>query len=553
MLGPTQRVLVRLLVCGPLLVGCTGTISDGSDSRAGAKPPGPGNGGGGGSTVATDAPRTCGMNQLGPSPLHRLTRVEYDNTIKELVGEDLHLAKGFAFDERAGEFTANFFTPISEMEFNQYATAAEAVAEKAVTAMATLVPCDPAADATGCSAKFIKQFGRRAFRRPLDDEEIATYQKLFDTGRTGADFANGIRLVVQAMLQSPKFIYLVEGPGPLTQHQMAARLSYFLWNAPPDPALSAAADAGQLGSMNGLHQQAERLLADPRALDMFTDFHTQWLGLEELPTETKDTKFYPEFDAFKSAMIEENTRFVREVIKTDGGKLETLLTANWTMANGQLSTLYGLAGGGADTDWHKVTLDSKQRAGLLTQPGFLSAHGSFDASSPILRGLAVRERILCAPMPVPPPGADQNFPMPTPSQTTRQRFDKHRTLPSCASCHEMMDKLGYGFESYDGIGRFRTTENGVTVDDSGEIINTDVDGPFQGAPALARRLLASQQVQQCMGTQWFRYAMGRLDTDADKCVLDSIQKKFSGAGLRVSDLLLAIVESDAFRTFQALK
>jgi hypothetical protein len=286
---------------------------------------------------------------------------------------------------------------------------------------------------------------------------------------------------------------------------------------------------------------------------MFTEFHTQWLGLEELPTETKDTKFYPEFDSLKAFMVEENTRFVREVIKTDGGKLETLLTANWSMVNGPLATLYGVPGGGSPTEWRKVTLDPKQRSGLMTEPGFLSAHGSFDASSPILRGLAVRERVLCAPMPVPPPGADQNFPAAMPTTTTRQRFDNHRTNPTCASCHEMMDKLGYGFESYDGIGRYRTMENGAMVDDSGEAINTDVDGPFQGAPDLTRKLLGSQQVQQCMATQWFRYAMGRLETADDKCVLDAIQKKFTGAGLRVSDLLLAIVESDAFRTFQALK
>jgi len=241
------------------------------------------------------------------------------------------------------------------------------------------------------------------------------------------------------------------------------------------------------------------------------------------------------------------------VMKADGGKLETLLTADWTMVNGPLATLYGVPGGGTATEWRKVTLDGKQRAGLMTEPGFLSAHGSFDASSPILRGLAVRERILCAPMPVPPPGADQNFPPATPTTTTRQRFDMHRTNVTCSSCHEMMDKLGYGFESYDGIGRYRTTENGAMVDDSGEAINTDVDGPFEGAPALARKLLGSQQAQQCVATQWFRYAMGRLETDADKCVLGAIQKKFTGAGLRVSDLLLAIVESDAFRTFQALK
>jgi hypothetical protein len=552
MLSPTRPPFhVGLLGCGSLLAfACTGTIGDGAAGNAGSTNRGDN---GGPPMVATDAPSVCKADQVGASPLHRLTQLEYDNTVRDLVGEDLKLAKAFAYDERAGEFTANYFNPISEMEFAQYATAAEAVAEKAVSTMSRLVPCDPAGDAA-CSTKFIRQFGRRAYRRPLTDVEATTFQKLFDTGRSGADFANGVRLVVQAMLQSPKFIYLDEGPGPLTQHQMAARLSYFLWNAPPDAPLAAAADAGQLGTLSGLRDHAKRLLADPRALDMVTNFHTQWLGLEELPTETKDDKVYPEFDRLKLAMIEETNRFLVDVFKNDGGRLETLITAPYTFVNGPLAALYGVKGPTSATDWQKVTLDPKQRAGLFTQPGFLAEHGSFDASSPIRRGLAIRERILCAPMPVPPPGADAKFPAPIPTATTRERFDRHRTDPTCASCHEMMDKLGYAYESYDGVGRFRTTENGVTVDNSGEVIGTDVDGPFKGAIELSQRLLSSKQVQECVATQWFRYAMGRLETKQDTCVLDNLKKRFTGmSNLRVDDLLEAIVESDAFRTYRAVE
>jgi len=157
-------------------------------------------------------------------------------------------------------------------------------------------------------------------------------------------------------------------------------------------------------------------------------------------------------------------------------------------------------------------------------------------------------------MPVPPPGADQNFPPATKTATTRQRFDNHRTNPTCASCHIMMDKLGYGFESYDAMGTFRTTENGVMVDDSGEIIGTaDIDGPFKGASELSHRLASSKQVQSCMTTQWFRFAFARLETDADKCVLNAINKKVGGLAMKVTDILSAIVESDAFRTYQAVK
>jgi hypothetical protein len=539
------------LLSGALLVcSCTGTI-DGDGQPPGGRRAPPTTGGE--MPVAPDAPLTCGAGQIGPSPLHRLTRLEYDNTIRDLLGEDLKLAREFTADERAGTFAGNSFAPISEMQFTQYATAAAAAADKAASLLPRLLPCDPAADAAKCGAQFIRQFGRRAHRRPLDDAEVARYQKLFDLGRDGAggDVANGVRLVVQAMLQSPNFIYLVEGPGPLTQHQMAARLSYFLWNAPPDAQLSAAADAGELGTLPGLRQQARRLVADPRALAMVSDFHDQWLGLERLPKLQKDPMLYREFDGLRAAMIEETGRFVAEVMTADGGRLESLLAAPYAVVNGPLAALYGASGAGAE--WRKVTLDPKQRAGLLTQAGFLSAHGALDGSSPIRRGLAVRERLLCAEVPVPPPGADQNIPELTPSITTRQRFDKHRSDPSCAGCHELMDKLGYGFESYDGMGRFRTTENGVAVDDSGELIGTDIDGPFRGAPDLARKLAGSRQVQACATEQWFRYAFGRLETKLDRCVLDSLVKKFTAADLRVAELLLAIVESDGFRTYQAVE
>jgi hypothetical protein len=553
MLSPTRPRPFVTLLCGAFLAfGCTGNIDDGKPATGGGKTPPPTKGGGGPPTVATDAPRTCQANQLGPSPLHRLTRVEYDNTVRDLLGEDLGLAKDFVADERAGTFTGNSYNPISEMQFTQYATAAAAAATRASEAMSKLLPCDPAAN--GCASQFIKQFGRRAHRAPLDDAEVARYQKVFDVGRTGAggnDFANGIRLVVEAMLQSPKFIYLIEGPGPLTQHQMAARLSYFLWDAPPDVALSSAADGGELGSISGLRAQAKRLLADPRAATVVGDFHVQWLNLERLPKLQKDTALYADWEMLKPAIIEETTRFAAEVMKTDGGRLETLLAAPFSVVNGPLAAIYGAPAGTAD--WHKVTLNPKERAGLLTQAAFLSSNGAFDGSSPIRRGLAVRERIFCAEMPIPPPGVDNNVPALMPGDTTRQRFDRHRADPSCSACHELMDNLGYAFESYDGVGRYRTMERGKPVDDSGSVVGTDVDGPFKGAAELAHKIAGSKQVQQCMSTQWFRYAFGRLEAKVDQCVLDSLAKTFASNDLRLTDLLLAIVESDAFRTYTAVQ
>jgi hypothetical protein len=559
------RVLVTsLLCCGSLLaIGCTGTIGQSepgaggstSSPTGGSNDPGQNPGGATGMVPVGQAPAAaptgaCAGDKLGPSPLHRLTRVEYDNTIRDLVGEDLNLSKDFAFDERAGEFNSNFFNPLTEVQFSQYATAAEAVAERAVAKMSSVVPCDPGGDAAGCGKQFIKQFGRNAFRRPLDDAETARYAALFEMGRTGVDFANGVRLVVQAMLQSPKFLYLVEGPGPLTQHQLAARLSYFLWNAPPDAQLAAAADSGGLGSLDGLRKEAARLISDKRGSEMIVDFATQWLGYWAWEM-GKDVKVYPQFDALKPFLVEETNRFLTDAISKNGARLETLLTSNTTFVNGPLAEVYGVPKPGSD--WAPTTLDGSQRAGLFTQAAFLSAHGSYDGSSPIRRGLAIRERILCADMPVPPPGADATFPAAKPTQTTRQRFDQHRTDPSCASCHMLMDKIGYGFEGYDGIGRYRTTENGIPIDDTGELFTTDIDGPFKGSGELTRKLLGSKQVQSCVTTQWFRYAFGRLNVDADKCTLDAFNKSFTDGDLKMVDLVTHIVESDAFRTYKPLQ
>ena len=563
MLSVNRASVLGFLSCGSLLVfaGCLGDISSGSgagmtpsgspDNPVSPGDPGAGNIGPSAGPSAPALPSVCGKDQIGPSPLHRLTRVEYDNSIRDLIGEDMHLSKEFAFDEKAGEFAANFFNPLTDVQFGQYATAAEAVAEKAVVNLAKVVPCDPAGgDAAACGVNFIKQFGRRAFRRPLEQTEVDRYKGLFEMGRTGVDFGNGVRLVVQAMLQSPKFIYLLEGPGPLTQHNLAARLSYFLWNAPPDAQLSAAADAGGLGTVDGVRKEVQRMLTDQRGVDMIIDFHNQWLGYWAWEM-GKDVKVYPEFEALQPSLLQETNRFISDAIATDGGKLDTLLLSTSTFVNQALAPVYGVTmPGGAD--WAKVPLDPKQRAGLLTEPAFLAAHGSYDGSSPIRRGLAIRERLLCSPMPVPPPGADSTFPAATPSQTTRQRFDKHRTDPTCASCHALMDKIGYAFESYDGIGRFRTTENGVPVDDSGELLGSDIDGAFKGAPDLAHRLAGSKQVQQCVTTQWFRYAFGRLDSDADKCTLEALNKSFAAGDFKVDALVKAIVETDAFLAYRPL-
>jgi hypothetical protein len=183
---------------------------------------------------------------------------------------------------------------------------------------------------------------------------------------------------------------------------------------------------------------------------------------------------------------------------------------------------------------------------VLTHSAFLAGHGR-EGASPIFRGIAVREQLLCSELPPPPPGADVLLPPPSPNASTRDRLEQHRANPECASCHSLMDVLGYGFESFDEIGRFRTTENNKQIDDSGEFVGTDVDGAFKGPIQMARKLAGSPQVHQCVTKQWFRYALGRMETELDSCALGAVQQRFEKSGFNVPELLMALVESDAFR------
>jgi hypothetical protein len=527
------------------LAGCVGSIDTGGSTKGGGK-----NGPGGepDPTTGVTGPSACKSDQIGLSPLRRLTRIEYDNSIKDLLGVDLGLSAHFSEDEFAGSFPGNYFTPISESQYSQYASAAASAAFKTVERLTQLLPCAAAGGDDACATQFIRQFGRRAYRRPLADDEVSRYEALFKMGKSNGDFATGITLVTEGMLESPNFLYLVEGPGALTQHQLAARLSYFLWNAPPDAKLATLADKGGLGTPEALRAEAQRMLSDPRAQEMFDDFHLRWLGLTKLEILVKDEAKFPDFAALHPLMREELTRFTGYVMSQGDGKLETLLTAPFTFANPALAKLYDAKASG---DWQKVDLDPGKRAGVLTQSAFLATHGH-EGSAPIFRGVAVREQLLCMELPPPPPGADALFPPPSPTKTTRERLQMHRVAPDCASCHELMDALGYGFESFDDIGRYRTTENGVAIDDSGTIVGTDdADGPFKGPVELGRRLAKSKTVQQCVATQWFRYAMGRSETKLDQCTLDNVFQKFKASEFRLPDLLLALVESDGFRIRRA--
>jgi hypothetical protein len=243
-------------------------------------------------------------------------------------------------------------------------------------------------------------------------------------------------------------------------------------------------------------------------------------------------------------MRTEALRFIEDVLFT-GGNAKALFTSNATFVNANLARFYGVTAPGGD-GFAKVTLDASQRAGILSLGGVLALHSKLNQTSPVLRGKFVREQILCEHVQPPPAGLDIQVPEVDPNATTRERFRQHQDEPSCAGCHALMDPIGLGFENFDGAGRYRQTENGLTIDSSGEIFGTDVAGKFSGPAELGQKLAESTQAQRCMVLNWYRYANARAEAPTDACSVDAVALRFSESGYDVKELLVALTQTDAF-------
>jgi hypothetical protein len=327
---------------------------------------------------------------------------------------------------------------------------------------------------------------------------------------------------------------------------MASRLSYFLWGSMPDDALFVAAAAGKLDAAADVEAQARRLLADPRARDAVVAFASDWLGLDGLPDKPKSTKAYPGYGAPLVAAMQDETRtFVRSVVFDGDGRWATLIGGHFSFVNQALGAVYGMPQV-RGTALQRSDLDPSQRAGLLTQASFLALTGSADGSDPPRRGKAVATKLLCMTIPPPPP----NVPAPKPASaggTTRARFVEHDTNDCAKGCHTLIDPIGFAFESYDGIGQFRTTDNGQPVDPSGTV---NVDGgakPFANAVALAQILADSTQARGCFATEWLRFALSRDVGDADQGAVNVAAGAFARPDATVRDLMVAVAASRSFR------
>jgi hypothetical protein len=503
----------------------------------------------------------CTKATPGKRALRRLSRSEYDATISDLFGFASTWGAAFTADTVVHGFDNNAAAlKVTPLLADQARSAAEEIADLAMQSPAAVLPCDPAAAGEAeCAALFIDAFGRRAFRRPLDDGDRKRYGDLYAAVAAEDGFAEGIEVVIGAMLQSPHFLYRAElggaadadGTVPLTHYEVATELSYFLWGSMPDPDLFAAAASGELGTPEGIEKQARRLLADPRSNATLERFTGQWLEIDRLASVPKDAAVFPEIDgALRTAMSEETKRFVNHVVRGGEGTLTELLTGKFTFASPELAAFYGLpapTGAPDAAGFAQVELDGTPRGGLLTQGSLLTTHARPNASSPIHRGKLVRERLLCQALPPPPPGLNVQPPPVDPTKTTRERYAAHATVEPCLSCHRLVDPIGFGFEHFDGIGRFRDMEGAQPVDATGEIVATDhTNGAFDGTAELASRLAESPDVHDCFALQWFRFAYG-VEENADlACLVDQVAEDFSASGLKVEELLVALTKTPHF-------
>jgi hypothetical protein len=536
--------------------GCTGSI--GGENQQG---------GGGITGTAGSIPSGTGgsappdPNAAGVLQLRRLTSREYLNTIRDLLNDTT-----IAIDDVPGEsddLSNNAFpfrqpTAIGTLDAVNLQGAAEKLATNMSTKLSTILPCTPAnaSAEAGCASMFITTFGAKAYRRPLSTAETTTLNTLYQNARTTLmlDFNGAVDVLLEAMLQSPGFIYHWEmDPGAaikdgsvvqLGNYQVANRLSYFLWGSMPDAALFTAASSGQLATPDGIQTQVTRMLADSKAQSFVADFIDDWVDVNVIASRPKDAKLYPMWNQDLANAMETEFRSLGTTAVLGTGLFSDLLTGNKTSVNQALATVYGVTGVTGTTP-KAVTLDATQRAGILTSGGFLSVNGAADGSSPVRRGHAIFTRLLCGVVPDPPANVPPPMP-PTPGLTTRQRFEMHDMNTCTGSCHATMDPIGFGFEHYDGIGQWRTTDQSLPVDSHGSIMLDGQTSTFDDAVGLAALLAASPQAQACFAKQMTRYALNRWDSAADAASIQGAATTFQ-ASKNMRDLIGAVATSRTFR------
>jgi hypothetical protein len=561
----------------PDLADAAGVAADGGP--AGAVAPGPLN------TALISDTSLCsgGSVAVDWSPMRRISRVEYNNMVRDLLGDTTQPATAFVPESPMApgvNFDTNTYTSVSALIVQQYQQAAETLAQAVVSDTNRLnnvvLPCHTQDDA--CAQQFIASFANRAFRGQLDSAESTGLFQVYGAVKAQFDFTTGIQAVITAVLESPRFLYVLEfGKGSpngaivaLSPYEVAARLALTLWRSVPDATLMSAAAAGQLSTPDQIETQAVRMLGQTAktraALD---DFTTQWMQLQNTPTLGKDQQFtaWTAKPKLGTEMRDEVLTNVSELVLSENGGLTELLTSPSSYINSDLAAFYNVAQGGGTpamvddpalqgaTSFLKTDLTAASHAGILTSGGVMATQAHTSLPSAVLRGKLVREQILCDEIPAPPPNVGAPPASVPDGGTTRSLFVAHLTETGCVNCHQYMDPIGYGFGHFDATGAYQKLDangfgTGPALDVTGQVTPMPPETfttKFDGAGDLVGKLASAPQVQQCFALQELRYALGRIETKADACSAQQIFASFASSQLNVQKLLIAIVGSDAFR------
>lgn len=535
----------------------TGATQPGSNSGNPANPTTPG-----ATTPANDpnAPATNG-EQAG---LRRLSNREYNNTVRDLLGTTLTPADNFlketahGFDNIAGSLG------MTAAQYNAYLGAAADLAS-AVFADATLrapfETCGTDEPDGACLSQVITDFGLRAFRRPLDADEVQTYRDVYDRAREQTlSPMDSLEQVVRAILSSSEFLYRIEfdtgEPGTLhrvSDYELASRLSYFLWNTMPDATLLDAATANGLGTDAEVLEQVERLLVADRANALVDSFAWQWLGMEVLESHAVLSDTFPNWDEpLREGMLGEARAYLSHFVRGDV-TWKDFLTADLHYVNPRLAAHYGAPNDLASDPQSFVSYDgdTQDRLGFLGTAGFLTVSSFAHRTSPTLRAKWILESLLCAPPPPPPPelmiadlDADEIANQAANIANVRERLELHRTDPNCASCHSYLDPLGLALENFDAIGRHRDTySDGSAIDPTGEM----PDGTqLAGLPDLAQFVGKDDRFSNCTAEKLFTYALGRAPTAADATHLTNLEQAWHAQTPTFSNLVRQLVLSVPF-------
>lgn len=539
-----------------------GTGQGGQSGTGNPNNPGVGTGGAGATNPAGSGgggPAQPGAPVIANKAIHRLSNLEYDNTVRDLLRTDPGLGKGFVGEEAEGFdniATALSMSPRQVEDYFDAARTLSATVFKNATLRAHVVSCDPAADAA-CAEKVITGFGRRAFRRPLDADETKGLVAKYQEARTlGVDAMGALQHVVHIMLASPQFLYRVEidasptdtAAHPVNSYELASRLSYALWSSMPDDPLFAAAESGKLAEPAMLDAQVDRMLQDQRANMLVENFAAQWFGSRRLANHIASSSVFPTWNAQLAASMQREMSLYFSEFLTKDLSFGEFLTADVNFVDATLAAHYGMTAP-AGTGFQRVVNTTDRRRGFLGLAGFLTHTSRETRTSPIIRGTWVLHAVWCQELKLPANLVVEPLPEPPLTDTTstvRDLIATHRASAACSVCHNVIDPIGLALEHFDGIGRYRDVyENGLPVDAKGMLPGGQV---VDGLMSLTDVLAQDPQFLGCAVKQFGTYALGASMAQANR---DQVLARWKAGTPTLKNLIKETVRHEMFRMRKA--